>query len=180
MRHPSLTTWYHGSPFTFDRFDIETIGHGTDQEGPGIYLTTSEDDAYGYSRKGLPERDGHVYEVRVHPEFHCLPAVGGRLSISKCDKLVRMAPNWRDLLLDWGHESTVANFEAMHQCLLMRPTQREAYQDIWYQFYRYRPVDFARNMVTLGFDGMLIDKPEKGKQHLVVYNTDRVRIMGRR
>lgn len=36
---------YHGTKEKFDSFDLDKIGNGLDQNGPGIYLTLDKSDA---------------------------------------------------------------------------------------------------------------------------------------
>ena len=43
--------WYHGSPSPISKFPDDFVGNGIDQEGPGIYFTSSSEDAVGYARK---------------------------------------------------------------------------------------------------------------------------------
>ena len=69
--------YYHGSPACFDAFDLSHVltGHGDIKFGYGVYLTSSERRASGYSsRKGkgkkggeetAPVKDMYVYTCEV-------------------------------------------------------------------------------------------------------------------
>ena len=64
--------WYHGSPQRFHRFTDELVGKGADQEGPGIYLTSDEDDAAHYASGPT----GSVYAVDLLTPFVLVPSSG--------------------------------------------------------------------------------------------------------
>ena len=56
-------TVYHGSPNKIAKFTDDFVGRkeATDLNGPGIYFTTSENEARGYAGTG-----GYVYKVKLH------------------------------------------------------------------------------------------------------------------
>ena len=53
--------------------------------------------------------------------------------------------------------------------------EKDLFQQIWYDFFRWSPVEYLRGMVKLGYDGQVINKPE-GRKHVIVYNPDIIEI----
>jgi hypothetical protein len=54
-------------------------------------------------------------------------------------------------------------------------TEKDVVQQIWYDFYRYNPIDFVRNMVKLGIDGIMVTK-DNGVIHYIIYNPSIIKI----
>lgn len=66
-----MTTFYHGSPELFEKFDLSKAGDGTGIKfGFGVYLTESEASAEHYSqpRNLPPVKDHYIYTVEI-PDF---------------------------------------------------------------------------------------------------------------
>ena len=59
MKAPRAIRAYHGSPYDFDRFDLNKIGSGEGAQafGHGLYFTDSEDIAEGYRKNTRGLRD---------------------------------------------------------------------------------------------------------------------------
>ena len=76
-------TIYHGTAHTFSAFDYPYIGKGTDQEGPGIYLTTDISDAARYGR--------HIMVVEA--DFKKFVPHMGRISRRDIRYMIRHAPD---------------------------------------------------------------------------------------
>ncbi|MBO4488128.1 MAG: hypothetical protein J5741_00535 [Bacteroidales bacterium] len=63
-----MTTFYHGSPELFDKFDLSKAGDGTGIKfGFGVYLTESEASAVHYSQpRNQPlTKDHYLYTVEI-------------------------------------------------------------------------------------------------------------------
>ena len=54
-------------------------------------------------------------------------------------------------------------------------TEKDVFQQVWIDFFRYNPLLFVRGMVTLGYDGQLIEK-ENGRKHIIVYNPNIIEV----
>ena len=66
-----MATFYHGSPFLFDKIDFSQAGEGTGIKfGFGVYLTESDDSAVHYAqpRNMPPMKDHYLYTVEI-PEL---------------------------------------------------------------------------------------------------------------
>ena len=87
-------TFYHGSTKKIDALSLDFAGTGTDQEGPGIYLTSSIDDARHYGEFI------HVVQVslvksRMMPEKRMINPDFVR-------RLILLAPNVDDNLTNYA------------------------------------------------------------------------------
>jgi hypothetical protein len=49
-------------------------------------------------------------------------------------------------------------------------TEKDAIQQIWIEFYRQQGVQFVRNCVKLGVDGIAVPKDSNGITHYIIYN----------
>jgi len=142
------------------------VGQGVDQEGPGIYMTTNEEDAAGYARKS--EGDGRIYKVIVHLKKP-IPSKG-RVKEAEIDSLIDWCEGYEDKLTDWGHENLQDNIKAFKQSLRRQPNPKEVFLSIWYDLYRHNPINYVRNMVLLGYDGLIVQKEFMNTKHIIVYN----------
>jgi hypothetical protein len=92
-------------------------------------------------------------------------------------RLIKAAPDCDETLTDWGETPEKALFTATE--LILDANQGEpqqVFQQIWYDFYRDHPQDYLREMVKLGYDGVLVDRVERKDgtriRHAVVFNPD--------
>ena len=62
-----MSTYYHGSPVIFDKFNLDSLGEGSGCKfGVGVYLTESFETAAHYSEPRYGSADHHyVYTVEV-------------------------------------------------------------------------------------------------------------------
>ena len=166
------TIWFHGTPKPIERFSDDFVGQGNDQNGPGIYFTTSDEDAWSYARKGP---NGVVYKVELN--FRKLVPKVGKVKDSEITSLVQWADNYQDKLLNWGSEDVNEDMRLFKASLSREKTPIDVFQSIWYSFYRYQPVDFVRNMVTLGYDGFIVDRGFTNVKHAIVYNPKIIKVI---
>lgn len=165
---------YHGTPKPIEKFVDDFVGQGIDQEGPGIYFTSNLEDAYGYARKSS-SATGTVYEVELDLK-NAVPEKG-RVPLENIKSLVEWADNWQDKLMDWGYEDLNMNFKAFNDSLKREKTPKDVYLSIWYNLYRYAPIDYVRGMVSLNLDGLIIKKDFMNTYHYVVYNPKIIKVI---
>jgi hypothetical protein len=163
---------YHGAPKPIEKFVDDFVGNGTDQEGPGIYLTTNEEDAAGYARKS--EGNGRIYKVTLH--LNKIIPLKGKVKESEIDQLIDWAPEFESKLMDWGSESLEENRRLFKQSLKREKTPKDVFLSIWYNLYRYQPVEYVRNMVLLGYDGFIVQKDFMNTKHIIVYNPKCIKV----
>lgn len=162
-------TYYHGSQYKFDRFDIAKIGMGHDQEGPGLYFSDNKDDAFRYA-----PRNGYEYTVELN--MRKVVPIKGRVSAAILERVIRMNPNWRDNAINWDEDPVTGVRQAAQQYAAYSPNPHAAFQSVWYDFYRREPGLYLKNMVALGYDGVEVPRRE-GVKHVVVYNPDAIKIV---
>lgn len=170
----SIVTFYHGSKSPISKFTLDNLGSGTniDQEGPGIYLTNSADDARVYGN--------YIHEVKVNLVKKRMMPDKKALSMAEIARLIREAPEWSsDLYTNWNENESKALTQATKAIMnSWGPNQyREAMEQIWYDYYRDYSKVYLNKMVELGWDGFLVPR-SNGVQHLIVFNPAILNIKG--
>lgn len=140
------------------------------QEGPGFYFTSSEQDAQRYVTD-----QGELYKVELNLK-KTVP-LEGTIPALQIKKLIQMAPNLEETLMDWDENPEKAFRDAYSSILNYTKNPHDAFQQVWYDFYhRYgADVDYLQNMVKLGYDGVLIQKADS-VTHAVVFNPNSIKI----
>lgn len=164
---------YHGSPQRINSFSTDFLGGGTDQEGPGIYFTTSIEDAGGYG--------SNIHTVILRPRK--LVPLKGKVKINEIKKLILASANltnekqlasmdidaYHDTpLSDWGESPTEAFRNAVNNIIEYSTSPHDTFQNIWISFYRYQPQKYLQQMVELGYDGVKV--PRTGLDHYIIFN----------
>jgi hypothetical protein len=165
--------WYHGTSTKIERFSDEFVGNGVDQNGPGIYFSNNLEDAASYSKK--TGNSGFLYEVELN--FKKLVPQKGSAKKSEVDSMIRWAEDYETKLMDWGSEELKTNYNLFIKSLKNEENPLEVFQSIWYNLYRYQPIDFVRNMVTLGYDGFIVKRGFMNVSHAIVYNPKIIRVI---
>jgi len=176
---------YHGTPSKFSKFDISFSGQGNDQEGPGIYFTTDPTEALTYTGE-----EGHVFHVRLN--FNKIVPLEGKINQENIQQLLLwsmglnsesdlenmdMDKFWESSLSNWGEDPYSAFQEALSGILKYSTSPHDAFQQVWIDHYRYTPVDYLKNMVKLGYDGVEVPKDYKGTTHYIVYNPSIIEVL---
>lgn len=161
---------FHGSPTKITQFIDDFVGsnEASDQEGPGIYFTTSEKEANHYGE--------NVYNVTLTPRllFDQIPPNNMKLT-PILSKLVRMAKDWKMSAQDYHENPTIGLNEFIKATLNYNDNEKDCILQVWIDFYRYNPVAFVRNCVSLGIDGIIVNK-EDGVKHIIVYNPSIIKV----
>lgn len=156
---------YHGSTSPITKFSDEFVGReeATDQEGPGIYFTTDPDDARGYGE--------HVHAVKITPRKLVDETPHDDIPDDDLISLIKMAPDWEMNAQNWDEDPESGLYQAVSDFREYNESEKELFQQVWYDFFRHNPREFVRGMVNLGYDGQLINR-ENGRQHIIVYNPE--------
>lgn len=177
--HESLTevtnggiyTVYHGSKAVITNFSDEFVGkeEAIDQEGPGIYFTTSLEEAQAYGP--------NVYTVTLSPRklMDTTPTNPNKLR-TLVTKMLKSAPNWKETAQNFDENPLKGITMAIENMMDYNDTEKDVAQQIWYDFYRYHPIEYLRNMVKLGIDGIIIPRYHKEGNHVIVYNPSIIKI----
>lgn len=160
---------YHGSDHKIDKFSDEFVGteEATDQEGPGIYFTTSYSDAEMYGK--------YLYKVKLNPRKLVDETSHDDISDEELESLIRMSPDWEMTAQNWDENPEIGLQMAIEDFREYNDSEKELFQQVWYDFFRHNPIEFVRGMVKLGYDGQIIKK-EGNLSHIIVYNPNIIEI----
>jgi hypothetical protein len=163
---------YHGSNRKFDKFEITKVADAIEQEGPGIYLTTSEDDAKRYGK--------YLYTVKWtgNKTVSNKPMSEAQLRKYAYPKtLIRNATDWKETCQNFDEDYLKGYNMCVEQLYETSDSLKEFYLSIWGDFYRTEPEKFCYVMnVRAGIDGLVIDRGG-GLIHVVAYNPKQLKII---
>jgi hypothetical protein len=154
---------YHGTNSDIQKFSDEFVGkeEATDQEGPGIYFTTLKEESEMYGK--------NLYSVKLTPrKLMDMTPINKNKWRSFTTKMLQSAPDWEDTAQNFHENPKKGLILAVESMMDYNDTEKDLAQQIWYDFYRYTPVDFVRNMVEMGIDGIIV--PREKSNHIIVYN----------
>ncbi len=162
-------TVYHGSPKKILKFVDEFVGgeEAADQEGPGIYFTSSFDNAGHYGE--------YVHTVTLTPRKLLTTTPSSNKLASLINKMVLMASDWEMHAQDYDENPRIGLRNFIESTIDYNDTEKDVAQQIWYDFYRYDPVNFVRNMTKMGIDGIMVPK-DNGIVHYIIYNPEIINI----
>jgi hypothetical protein len=162
---------FHGSPTKISKFMDDFVGgkEANDQEGPGIYFTTSVEEANRYGE--------NVYNVVLKPNmlFDQIPPNARKLT-PIISKLVKMSEDWEMKAQDYDEDPIIGLNEFIKSTLKYNDNEKDCILQVWIDFYRYNPVDYVRNCVSLGIDGIIVNKDYEDVKHIIVYNPSIINI----
>ena len=173
---------YHGSPNKITNFSTEFVGgkEAHDQEGPGVYFTSSPDDAKIYG--------GFVHKVKLTPRK--LVPLSGKINKSQIEKLIlssvglnnvkelkNMDMNrfWESSLSNFGDSPDESFHAAVKSIMDYSNSPHDAFQNVWINHFRYRPKDYVSEMVRLGYDGVRV--PRTGLDHYIIFNPGIIKVV---
>ena len=162
---------YHGSNHAFNKFTDEFVGgeSANDQEGAGIYFTTSKEEANRYGK--------YIYKVQLKPRKLTNIANKRFVSVSDMTKLIKMSPTWKDDVQNWDENIIRGLAIAIKSIMEYSDNEKDLFQQIEHDFFRYQPRLYVQGMTKLGYDGQLIDKDYEGIVHIIVYNPEIITIL---
>jgi len=162
-------TAYHGTDVEVETFTDEFVGaeEATDQEGPGIYFTTDRDDAWGYGKI--------LYTVILNPNKLVDESSSDNIDPEELGEIIKTLPEWEMQAQNWDEDPKIGLRMATADFIDYNETEKDVFQQVWIDFFRYNPLLFVRGMVRLGYDGQLIEK-ENGRRHIIVYNPDIIEV----
>lgn len=153
--------YYHGSHQPIDQFQYTFLGSGKgyNQEGPGFYFTSDESDAKIY---------GHnLFHAKIH--LNKPVPLKGKPKRREIEVMIKNAPDLEDTLTNWDENPNLA-FRKAVAAISDQPNPHQAFQSVWYDFYRGHEQDYLKNMVgLLGYDGVVVPRAN-GIQHIIVFD----------
>lgn len=138
--------FFHGSEHKISSFTDEFVGgkEAHDQQGPGIYFTSSWKNARWYGP--------YVYTVKLKPGKAVSTQDGKKASAKELEWLIKHAPDW-EMHAENFHENPAQGVKiAIRGILDYNDNPHQQFLQVWIDFYRNNPVDYVRNMVKLGYD----------------------------
>jgi hypothetical protein len=157
---------FHGSPGEISKFTDDFVGgeKANDAQGAGIYFATDLDDAAHYG--------DHIYKVSLKGRFLDRNAPVDGVDPEELVRLIKMKNDWEMNAQDFAEDPEVGAYEAANMAIQYNQDEAEVFQQIEADFYRYDSVDYVRNMVKLGYDGIIVDAPSDipGDKHIIVFN----------
>ena len=170
------TKAYHGTTHKITKFSSAFVGgsEAVDQEGPGIYFTTSFDEATEYGKGG-----GVVYQVEL--SYNRLvsdkPSMDLDYLIPPITKLIKMAPDWKRVARGYDDDLEEGLSEMVHRYVGMAQSEKEAFVVMYGEVYKETPVAYVKNMVKLGYDGVYLPTADGGA-HIIIYKPSSIKVTG--
>lgn len=155
--------FFHGSKHRIKNFTDEFVGarDAVDQEGPGIYFTSSWDDARSYGP--------YVYTVKLNSRKKVSTQSGKNAPLREIEWLIRQAPEWEENAQNWHENPSIGLKKAAKDFIEYNDSPHQQFMQVWYDFYRYSPKEYVRNMTKLGYDIIYIER-NNGVIHAIVLN----------
>ena len=174
---PNTYAMYHGSPTKITNFTDEFVGgkEAKDQEGPGIYFTSSAKQAGSYGE--------YIYTVELSPKKLVSTQNGKAAPASQIEWLIKQAPDWKDTVQNW-HENPLQGIKlAVRDVIQYNDSPHQQFQQVWYDFFKYQPILYVRGMVKLGYDATTVIHSEsfitddKNIKHTIVLNPSIIKVV---
>lgn len=165
----NIITAYHGSKTEITNFVTDFVGgkDALDQNGPGIYFTSHEEDAAKYGN--------HVYKVTLNPKRLLTESPFKMSDKPKLIKLAKMREDWKMYANDWDINPNIGLNKMVNDAIEYNDNEIEVWLQIWYDMYRNSGKQYVDNMTKLGIDGLKIkgyNNDESIFTHYIIYNTD--------
>lgn len=87
-----------------------------------------------------------------------------------------MSEDWEMKAQDYDEDPMVGLNKFIISCLHYNDNEKDCILQVWIDFYRYSPVDYVRNCVSLGIDGIIVNKDYEDTKHIIVYNPSIINI----
>lgn len=166
-------TAYHSTNHEISKFVDDFIGgkNAIDAKGPGIYFTDRNDSTlYG----------GIVYTVNLNSNRFLTDKSTKGLTPALAIQLIKLNKDWQMNASDWDENPNVGLNMFIRETFKRNKTAADRLLNIWGDFYRYNPKEFARNCVQIGIDGINVTNEWGGggsDEHYIVYNPAIIEIL---
>lgn len=163
---------YHGSPSDFNSFDIAYVGSGWGNQafGYGIYLTSNEEAAKGYSQ------NGYLYVVELLAKNFL--RYGKRPTKKKASDIANKFYNYY-LNTEYGREAYKGHEEEFWEyecsCIVNAYDEGEIYGTI--SSILGSDKEASKFLNSLGYDGLLWR--DKGNTNYVIFDDSKIKIISK-
>lgn len=151
---------YHGSDHKIEKFSDEFVGNGIDRDGPGIYVTSKKEYAQYFGE--------YVYEMDFDVDNAHMISRDKKPLRKHVYDLILMAEEWQDKAMNWDINPKRGVNLFVEQMEAIDNSEAESFEQIWYDFYRYQPIQYLRNMVKLGYD--YVPAKDQGDHIFIILN----------
>jgi hypothetical protein len=153
--------WYNGSSKPRLTWTTENVGKGNDQNGPGLYFTTNEENARSYGE--------HLHKVRLEIKKNRICPLNGRFEYEYIKYLIEKSPNYKEYLTNWDENPKIALHQAVSSISNLQNGKFDMLQQIWYDFYRHEPIEFLQ-VVSEKYDMAIVTAGTD--RHAIVFNPE--------
>jgi hypothetical protein len=94
-----------------------------------------------------------------------------------------MNSDWKETAQNWDENYSLGLQKAITDFIKYNYTEKDIFLQVWFDFYRHSEIEFIRNMVKLGIDGVVIDKKDfehldgfKNCKHFIIYNPSIIQV----
>jgi hypothetical protein len=169
----ALETFYHGSSNLISEFNLDNVGgeNAINQEGPGIYLTSSADDAKKYGN--------HIHEVKVRMSKARMMPDQRTIKPEFVRGLIAKSPIRDEVLQNWDENQQRAMHAAVEGIMSSYGPNdyREAMEQIWADFYSGHEREWLSRMRSNGWDGFVLQRND-GVKHFICFTPEILKIVG--
>jgi hypothetical protein len=162
--------WYHGEPerrtrWDDQRWDRDAHTSSLNENGPGLYFTSSEEQAASYGP--------YLYLGELQANFKLLKA--SKPTLAKLRQMYGLASEYdqETFLSNWALEPGQSPDSALRR-YTHRQTMFDALVGLYGDLIR-DPGEWVEAMRSLGYDGTIVPR-SYGVKHLVVWNPSRMLI----
>ena len=169
------TIWYHGGNRVTDwrdyHWDRDRTTSDGNAEGPGMYFTTSIDEAVGYLHR-MP--DPVIYAARMRPGFRLLagkPTLPFLLSIYAQASAEDQEIFITNYLVEYPAPAYAV--QAVLRKFVHAKTKADAAIQLYHELFRHDDAAYVAAMHAVGFDGFTVPKRQAGsrqRDHLILWN----------
>jgi hypothetical protein len=139
---------FYGSHHRAEKFDESLIENGNPDDGPGIYLSSSENEA---------RNNGGPYVTPVTVKTHKLVSTHGVAKKTDISFLINAAPNIEEQLKKFDEDKAKAFFKAVDS-INHGQTPHNIFLNIWNTFYNGDAKAFCAALVKGGYDATTLSK----------------------
>lgn len=175
------TIWYHGGNRITDwrdyRWDRDRSTSDGNAEGPGMYFTTSIEEATGYLYQ-MP--DPVIYAARMRPGFRLLagkPTLPFLLSVYA----QASAEDQETLITNFGIEYPTSAYavQGVLRNYVHASTKADAAIQLYHDLFRHDDGAYVVAMREAGYDGFIVPRRRAGsrqRDHLILWNVAAVEL----
>jgi len=169
--------WYHGGSLIENwehvRWDRDRSTSDLNAEGPGMYWTTDDEEAWGYTHG---HEDATVYVATMRDSFKLFPRKRPTMAALR-DLYDFASPEDQEIFLSNWNIETPASKAEIAQALKPYTGQTslfDAYVTLYHDLFRYDSDVYVAAMRSLGYDGFIVERGTTGgsrrRKHLILWN----------